>query len=484
MTARSPVLADRAVEGRCYDPGVETAAASRRTEVELLADALRKFARRDARANIAKLLRKARPGDVATILPDLTPAEQIDVFRILVTEFPESAGEVLTELEPPPRSRLLSALSPGEIAALLETLSVDDAVYVVESLPEDVRGPVLELVDLRDLAAVQSHLTYEDDSAGRIMDSEFLALPESTTVREAIATIQEGREVDMIFYLYVVDDHGHLVGVTSLRQLLLSPPERTLGEIMTRSVIQVDTGTDQEEVAQLAARYDLLAIPVVDEARRLVGIVTVDDIIDIVKEEATEDFYKMVGTSDNELLYQERSFRVAGIRLPWLLVNLAGLVVTGLLLRRFQVSLKEALFLLTFVPVIMGMGGNIGSQTATITVRGLATGRIGGDRGRLRRFLWQQTKVGEVLGVACALLVAVGAFVLEQNLYYALVVGVSLFLAIVVASVNGALVPLVFERLGVDPAIASGPLVTTSNDITGILIYFGLASLLIELLVR
>jgi magnesium transporter len=274
------------------------------------------------------------------------------------------------------------------------------------------------------------------------------------------------------------------VGVTSLRQLLLSPPERTLGEIMTRSVIQVDTGTDQEEVAQLAARYDLLAIPVVDEARRLVGIVTVDDIIDIVKEEATEDFYKMVGTSDNELLYQERSFRVAGIRLPWLLVNLAGLVVTGLLLRRFQVSLKEALFLLTFVPVIMGMGGNIGSQTATITVRGLATGRIGRDRGRLRRFLWQQTKVGEVLGVACALLVAVGAFVLEQNLYYALVVGVSLFLAIVVASVNGALVPLVFERLGVDPAIASGPLVTTSNDITGILIYFGLASLLIELLVR
>jgi magnesium transporter len=463
---------------------VETAAASRRTEVELLADALRKFARRDARANIAKLLRKARPGDVATILPDLTPAEQIDVFRILVTEFPDSAGEVLTELEPPPRSRLLSALSPGEIAALLETLSVDDAVYVVESLPEEVRGPVLELVDLRDLAAVQSHLTYEDDSAGRIMDSEFLALPESTTVREAIATIQEGREVDMIFYLYVVDDHGHLVGVTSLRQLLLSPPERTLGEIMTRSVIQVDTGTDQEEVAQLAARYDLLAIPVVDEARRLVGIVTVDDIIDIVKEEATEDFYKMVGTSDNELLYQERSFRVAGIRLPWLLVNLAGLVVTGLLLRRFQVSLKEALFLLTFVPVIMGMGGNIGSQTATITVRGLATGRIGRDRGRLRRFLWQQTKVGEVLGVACALLVAVGAFVLEQNLYYALVVGVSLFLAIVVASVNGALVPLVFERLGVDPAIASGPLVTTSNDITGILIYFGLASLLIELLVR
>jgi magnesium transporter len=303
-------------------------------------------------------------------------------------------------------------------------------------------------------------------------------------VREAIAEIQEAKEVEMIFYLYVVDDAGSLVGVTSLRQLLLTRPEKTLGELAQRDVIRVHTGTDQEEVAQLAARYDLLAIPVVDDAGRLAGIVTVDDIVDIVKEEATEDFLKMVGTSEDELLFQERSLRVARVRLPWLLINLVGLFGVGVMLERFQVSFKEALFLLAFVPVIMGMGGNSGSQTATVTVRGLATGQINLREGGMWPYLWQQVRVGLILGVATGLLAAVAAMVLEQNPWYSLVVGGSLFLALVVASFNGALIPLAFERFGIDPAVAAGPLVTTTNDVTGILIYFGLAGVLIDRLVH
>jgi magnesium transporter len=175
---------------------------------------------------------------------------------------------------------------------------------------------------------------------------------------------------------------------------------------------------------------------------------------------------------------------VARIRLPWVLLNLAGLLLAGLLLQRFQVSLKEALFLLTFLPVVMGMGGNIGSQAATIAVRGLATGRVGGAAGGARRLLWQQLKVGALIGLACSLVVAVAAFLLEQNPYYALVVGVALFLAATVAAINGVAIPVLFKRLGIDPAVASAPLVTTSNDITGILIFFGLASLLIDFLVR
>ena len=252
---------------------------------------------------------------------------------------------------------------------------------------------------------------------------------------------------------------------------------------MARSLLKVHTWTDQEEVAQIAARYDLLAIPVVDDDNRLVGVVTVDDIIDVVREEATEDFYKMVGTSDHEILYQDRSFKVAGIRLPWILVNLIGLGFTGFLLEHFQVSLEQALFLLTFVPVIMGMGGNIGSQTSTIAVRGLASGRIVPGEGRTRRFMIQQVKVGAILGVACAGIVGLGALVIEQNGYYALVVGAALFSAILIASLNGAAIPVLFQRLGVDPAIAAGPLVTTSSDIIGICIYFSLAGLLIDLLV-
>ncbi len=455
--------------------------ASRRAD--LFGDTLRRFVRRGARSKISNLLSKTRPEDVALQFRRLTPAEQSRVFQILVEDYPESAGAVLAELEPPAVQGIMEGLGPQEIARVLRRMSVDDAVSLVETLPEELRQTVLEIVDLRDLSEVQAQLTYDSDTAGRLMDPSFLAVPESTSVGEAIARIRAMAELDNVFYLYVTDGEDRLVGVTSLRQLLLSAPERSLGEIMTRSVIKVRTDTDQEEVAQLAARYNLLAIPVTDGGDRLVGIVTLDDIIDVVQDEATEDFFKMVGTSDDELVYQDRSFKVAGFRLPWLLVNLGGLIVAGMLIKYFEVTLKEALFLVFFLPVVMGMGGNIGSQTTTIAVRGLATGRI--LPGTTRRFLWQQIKVGAILAVACALVVAAGTVVVAAGQpAYAVVVGASLFIAILLASVNGVLIPVLFERLGVDPAVASGPLVTTSNDITGILIYFGLASLLIELLVR
>jgi len=462
----------------------------------LLASTFRRLVRRGARANISKLLGKTRPEDVALQLPGLTPAEQADVFRILISDFPENAGVVLTELDSPYQANVINELDRGDIEALFDGMPVDDAVSVVDSLPEEVRRQVIEIVELGDLEQVQEHLTYKDDSAGRIMDSEYLALREDKTVGEAIREIQDSRGIQTtgnIFYVYIVDSSGHLVGVTSLRQLLLNDPTVALSEIMTRSLIKVDTDTDQEEVAELANRYDLLAIPVTDGSNRLVGIVTVDDIIDVFQEEATEDFFKMVGTSDDEIVYENRSLKVAGIRLPWLILNLVGLGFGGLMIERFQVSLQEALFLLTFVPVVMGMGGNLGSQTSTIAVRGMATGRIEASRDRSRSFVWQQVKVGAILGVACAALAAIGAYVLEayikngsevELLPYAAVVGVSLFAAMVLASLNGAMIPLIFRRLGIDPAVASGPLVTTSNDLTGIIIYFGLASLLIEHLVR
>lgn len=448
------------------------------------AELLRKFVRKGNRPSITKLLGKVRPEDVAVMIRGLTPAERYGVFRILIDDFPDAAGDVVSELDASVRLELLERLEPAEIAGIVETMPVDDSVFVIESLPEELRERVLDLLGFDHLAEVQSQLTYADETAGRIMTRELFSLPESTTVREAVAAIQEQRDVELILYLYVTDEQDRLVGVASLRQLLLARPSASLAEVMTRDVISVNTETDQEEVAQLAIRYDLLAIPVLDPDGRLVGIVTYDDIVDVVRDEATEDFYKMAGTSDEEILYQERSVKVASIRLPWLLVNLAGSVVTGLLLTHFQVRLAEALFLLTFVPVIMGMGGNVGTQTSTIAVRGLATGRIGKGEGSVRRFLWRQLKVGVLLGLTCALVVAGAAALLEQNVLYSVVVGGAMVAALVLASLNGALIPLLFEKLGIDPAVASGPLVTTSNDITGILIYFGLATAMIDVLIR
>ncbi|HEX2645084.1 MAG TPA: magnesium transporter [Thermoanaerobaculia bacterium] len=451
---------------------------------ELLAGALRKFVRRGTRADIVRLLSKLRPEDVAVLIGGLSAAERLHVFQILAEEYPDSAGDVLTELEAPQRLELLEELPPEGIAEILESAAVDDAVYVIEWLPEDLKQKVLEIVDLHHLSELKSQLTYEDGTAGRIMTTEYLVLPETARVRQAIAAIQEKRDVEMIFYLYTVDSDKRLLGVTSLRRLLFSHPEQRLGEILQRDVLRVRTDTDQEEVAQLAARYDLLAVPVVDADDRLVGIVTLDDIVDVVEEEANEDILKIAGTSEDELIYEEKSLRVARIRLPWLLVNLCGGILTGVLLETFQVGFKQALFLLSFVPVVMGMGGNSGTQTSTITVRGLATGRIDLNRSRVLRYLWQQLKVGVILGCATGTVAGLAALVLQRNPAYSVVVGLAMLLAILVSSFNGVLIPLLFEKLGIDPAVAAGPLVTTSNDITGILIYFGLASLLIDVLIR
>ena len=440
-----------------------------------LAETLTKYLERGARANVSKLIGRVRPADVALLLADLETDRQRQVFDILTADYADAAGEVLTEMSPAQRLALLEQLPPERTAAVLSRIPVDDAVFVLESLPAPLHDQVLELVDLKDLAGVQTQLAFREGSAGRIMDPDLFALPESETVQAAIGAIQQKRDLEMIFYLYVVDRDGHLVGVTSLRQLLLSKPAQTLGEIMQRSVIKVDVDTDQEEVAQLAARYDLLAVPVVDRQNRLAGIVTVDDIIDVVKEEATDDLFKVAGTSEDELIYEERTLKVAGLRLKSLLVSLAGLLVTGLLLEFFQVRFLEAMFLLAFVPVIMGLGGSIGGQASAVTLRGLATGRFGGDEGGFLGVLWRQVKVGAVLGLGCGLLAGAAAIALKQNPFYGLVVAAALFCTVVLASLIGATGPFFFDKVGLDPALAAGPAVATLNDITGILIYFGLA---------
>lgn len=465
-----------------------TTITSRRAE--FFGTTIRRLLRRGARSKISKLLSKERMGDVAMGLSRLTPGEQLKVFQILIQDDPAGAGEVLLDLEPDARNTILETLKPEQVSVILKQAAVDDAVAIIEAVPEALKEQIIEIVDLDDkLSGVQAQLTYRENSAGRIMDTDFVAFEQSTTVGEAIEKVRRiASEIDMISYIYATDNDGHLLGVTSLRQLLLAQPSATLGEIMNSSLIRAQTETDQEEVAQLAARYDLLAIPVTDAENRLAGIVTVDDIVDIFTDEATEDFYKLAGTSDNEMVYQDNAIKVAGIRLPWLLVNLVGLLMAGVVTARFEHTFQLAI-LVGFIPVVMGMAGNIGSQTSTITVRGLATGRLSFGRGEIRNFLLQQLKVGALLAIICASVVGVVAFFWNRmvsesgaNGYLVVAVAATLFLTVQLASLTGTMIPVLFSRLGIDPAVASGPLVTTTNDIMGILIYFGLAFLLLGIL--
>ena len=456
---------------------------------EVLGTTIRRLLHRGARNRISKMLAKVRPEDVAMMLQTFTPGEQSALFQILIADHAAAAGDVLLELEPQARLAILEGLDTEAVAKLLELAAVDDAVALLDALPTELKERVLQIVDTEErFVEVQHRLLYADDTAGRIMDSELVALPEATVVRQAIEQVRQiARDVEMISYLYVLDPAGRLVGVTPLRQLLLADPEATLGEIMVSALIKVHTDTDQEEVAELAARYDLLAIPVTDDEGKLVGIVTIDDIVDVFKDEANEDFFKMAGTSEDELVYQDRSFKVAGLRLPWLLFNLLGLLLVGFMTERLQASeilaarFEDRAFqfavMISFIPVVMGMSGNIGSQTSTIAVRGLATGRIGLGEGGLRLFLWQQCKVGAVLAATCSAVVATVAMVWGKDPSLGLVVGLSLFVTVQMASISGVLVPVVFERIGFDPAVASGPLVATLSDILGVATYFVLTTL-------
>jgi magnesium transporter len=279
-----------------------------------------------------------------------------------------------------------------------------------------------------------------------------------------------------------VDDRGHLVGVISLRQLITVPPTKKLMQIMVTDVISVRTDMDQEEVARVVEKYNILAVPVVDEENKLVGIITVDDIIDVIREEATEDIMRMAGTHEDEFVYRDNVFKVSRFRLPWILINLFGGLITGYLLWVFKVTIRDVLALVTFIPVITAMGGNVGVQSASIMVRGFATGRV--DFDSLKRFLFREVRVGVIMGTTCGFAVGLVGYIWHGNPTIGLVVGIAMVVAMTIASTMGTLAPAFFKKIKVDPAIASGPFVTTANDITGILVYFGVATLFLKYLIR
>jgi magnesium transporter len=445
---------------------------------QLLLETTRRLIRRGAFPNLTKVLAKSHPADIAALFRYLDLKEQRILFNLI--EEAEKSAYVLSELDHATGAQLLEQLDKETITEVLQEMPYDDAVDIIRNMPEEVADELLSIMQDEDSDEIEQLLQYGEDTAGGIMATEFFALGEDVTVREAIEALQQAEDLEMVFYVYVINDQQQLVGVLSLRQLLTVPPEPSLSQIMATEVISVGTDMDQEDVAQQVARYNLLAVPVVDDNNRLVGIVTVDDVIDVLREQATEDIYKMAGTSEEELLYGHRSLKIARLRLPWLITSLFGGVVTGYLMWLFKATLEQIIALITFVPVITGMGGNVGGQSSTIVVRGFATGRI--DFSTLRQVFFKELRVGMVMGAVCGVVVGLVAMLWHGNAYLGVVVGLAMITAMTAAAGMGVLAPSFFKRIGIDPAIASSPFVQTANDISGILIYFGTATLFLKLL--
>lgn len=446
---------------------------------ELILESVRRLLRMGATANLLNLLQKQHPADLAHVLAELPDKERQSAFSTLVERNGRLAMEALSELGPDAGGPLLAHRAPEDIARLVQEIPSDDAAPLLDALPDDVRGVVLDLIRPKPGGGVTDLLEYEEQTAGRLMNPHVFALSEDLTAGEAITALQNARDVEMVFYLYAVDARRHLVGVVSLRRLLLVPPDTPLKRIMTTEVHSAQVGTDQEEVARQVASYNLLALPVVDAENKLVGVVTVDDVIDVIKDEATEDVYRLAGLAAHDGVQTPpvESFRR---RLPWLGINLVTAFVAASVVSLFEETISQWVALAVLMPVVAGMGGNAATQTLAVIVRGLALDEL--TWGNARSALLKEVLIGLANGVVLGAVAALGAWVLAGEPVLGVILGLAMIVNLGVAAVAGTLIPLGLRALRVDPALASSVFITTLTDVFGFLSFLGLAYLFLRFL--
>ena len=425
---------------------------------------------------LADVLEEAHAADVATALRELPLPDQVQLFRLLG---PLHAGNVLSELDDATRTELVRALDEVEISRILDRMPSDHVVEVVEELPREEADKLLDLMQEEKSEEVHELLEYGEKTAGRLMSTGFIAVYESATVAQAIEHIRKAATGDNAFYLYVLDEHDHLVGLVPLHRLLTANPTTPIRSIRSENVESVAVDTDQEEVAQLARRYNLLQVPVVDGNRRLVGAISADGVIDVIDEEATEDIQRLGGVAGDETVLDPPR-QVLRTRLIWRFINLGTAVLAASVIGLFESSIQALATLAVFMPIVASMGGISTTQTATVAVRGLAVGDL--TRGVLRRVLAKEVWLGLTTGAANGLVIAVIAYLWKGHWLLSVILGIAMIINMLVAAVVGTLVPVALKTFRVDPAIASGVIITTFTDVCGFFSFLGLATLLMRFL--
>jgi magnesium transporter len=442
-------------------------------DTERLLHAAQRLVGSEADAADLELVRDAHPADVAHVLQHLAPEERHALFRSLGRE---RAGDVLSEMDDHTLLELIRGLDDVELSRILEQMPAEHAADVVDELPTEQAEKILDLMEEQKSEEVQGILEYPEQSAGRLMSPDFVARPESATVEEAIQHIRRSIPQERPFELYVVDDHQHLVGRVPLRRLLIASPRTPLSALLDDELVSVRPEMDREDAARLVAKYDLVSLPVVDEQNRLLGTISVDDVIDIMQEEASEDIFRIAG-SDAAELERRTPFQVALLRLPWVLSTLLIELLAGLVIHFFDRTLGQVILLASFMPVIQAISGNTGLQSVTMVVRGLATGQV-----QLSRW-WEpvrrQAQTSSILGAVCAVVVGVVGW-LWHSPAFALVVSVSMFISVNLSGTAGTLIPMLSKRLGFDPALTAGPFETAFQDVLGVSIFLSLATLLLH----
>ena len=419
-------------------------------------------------------LKDMNSADISEILDELDDVESvIIVFRLLDKE---KAGITFSHMESDMREKLIHAFTDRELKNVLDELFMDDTVDLIEEMPSNVVPKILKAIPKEDRKIVNELLKYPDDSAGSIMTTEFIDLKENMTVEEALKRIRKiGTDSETIYTCYVLNEERILKGIINIKDILLSKKETTIGTLMETNIISVNTLEDQEEVAKMFDKYDYFALPVVDHENRLVGIITVDDAINVLQEEVAEDFEKMAAISPTEDGYFETSvFKHAKNRIVWLLVLMLSAAITGNIITQYENAFAAVPLLVSFIPMIMGTGGNCGSQSSTLIIRGLATDEI--ELKDIFKVLWKEIRVSIVVGIVLAVVNGIRIMIQYDDMQLAIVLGITLMVTTTIAKILGCLLPMTAKKLKLDPAIMASPLITTLVDVCSILVYFQVAT--------
>lgn len=445
-------------------------------------ETIRSYLKKNEIGPLHDFLKSLRPGDISEAMKSLDEDERKTVFGLLGVE---SASGLFHKVNIHLIGGILKDWDNARLAKILDITPPDDGTDVLGVLPHKKREKILGLMDKKKAKEAQKLLAYDEKTAGGIMTTDFVTLSQNLKVREALEYIRKNVDIETAHHIYVIDREERLIGVLPLRRLISISPEREeviLKDIMTSNVIATNLNTDQEEIAKLVAQHNLLALPVVDEEGRMVGRITVDDVIDVIHQEANEDFYKMAGALWEAGYLDKPILRKAWMRLPWLFAAWIGGLVALFLIGYFEPILSKIVALAAFIPVIIGMGGNAGVQTLTVIVRGLAIGQI--DVSELGRVVFREVRVGIILGLTYGVLLAIFSLFRFRGSEYipvlGLVVGLGICGSMFIATLIGASIPLLLKRLGVDPAISTGPFVTTAIDILGVGWYFIIATTLLS----
>ncbi len=422
---------------------------------------------------LKKILNELNSADIPGILEEFDKEDVIRIFRLLSKE---QAGEAFSYMESDMREKLLEDLTDRELKRVIDELFMDDTVDLIEEMPSNVVKRILKLVNKEDRNTINELLKYPEDSAGSIMTTEFIDLKENMTAEQALKRIRKiGTDSETIYTCYVLTEKRILKGIINIKDILIAPKEKLIKELMETNIISANTLEDQEEVAKKFDKYDFYALPVVDNENRLVGIITVDDAINVLQDEAQEDFEKMAAITPTEDGYFETSvWKHAKNRIVWLLILMLSAAITGNILAQYEAAFAVAPLLVAFIPMIMGTGGNCGSQSSTLIIRGLATDEI--KLKDIFRVIWKEIRVAFIVGVALAIVNAIRVIVQYRDIQLAVVLGITLIVTTIISKVLGCVLPMLAKKLKLDPAIMAAPLITTLVDVCSILVYFQVAT--------